>query len=86
MDIKINKQDATKIKRGEVYSYGTFTDGNGNEFPFTICEMVNDNPEWIKSDITWVEDTPSDHDAVEDAIMEKFSEMPCAPEGSDEEV
>ena len=75
MNIQIDKtSDATQIKCGTVYNYGTLKVGD-HEYPFTIEEMVNDNPWWVKSEITWAEDTPSEREEAEEAIMLKFEQL-----------
>ena len=90
MDIKINKQDPSAIKRGTLYSYGTFTNKSGKEFSFTITTEVSDNPHWVANDVTWVDDEPNMHDSghsknsVENAIIKKFDVM--APTEGDDEV
>jgi len=75
MNIELEKtSDATQIKCGTVYNYGTLKVGD-HEYPFTIAEMVNDNPRWTESEITWAEDTPPDHEKAEEAIMLKFEQL-----------
>ncbi len=75
MNIELEKtSDATQIKCGTVYNYGTLKVGD-HEYPFAIAEMVNDNPRWIESEIVWAEDTPPDHEEAERAIMLKFEQL-----------
>lgn len=75
MNIQLEKtSDAKQIKCGTVYNYGTLKVGD-HQYPFTIAEMVNDNPRWIESEVVWAEDTPPDQAKAETAIMSMFDDM-----------
>jgi hypothetical protein len=51
---------------------GTYEDGNGKEYSFTLNEYEQDTG-MSSLEIVWVEDEPDDSENIEDEIIEKFS-------------
>jgi hypothetical protein len=54
--LTIEKQDASKLRNGNVFHAGTLVDESGNEFDFTITEMKANGTSAL--DLTWCDGLP----------------------------
>lgn len=54
---------------GFTWKYGTFTDNEGKEFPFSVCVMDDGLTDVLSYELTWVEETPDDSDFIEAEII-----------------
>lgn len=86
--MKIEFEDLTyprpKIGYYTLYHYGNLIDDEGNEFPLTVVEMYDGNTDYANHEITWVEDTPKNHEELTDKIISALED--CYEDMEQEEV
>lgn len=77
MKINIDKQNTSGVGNGTIFHYGTLTNDQHVEFPFTVVEMITDNPRWSETELTWAGDEPLNAERIGGIILEKFDELSC---------
>ena len=73
MTTTITFDEISRLKTGNatLWHYGTAKVG-GKEYDFTLAEMVDNN--WSSFEVTWVEETPSGVEELEQEIIDNYQE------------
>ena len=71
MATKITFDEISRLKSGNatLWHYGV-AEVDGKEYDFTLAEMVDTN--WSSFEVTWVDETPDNHQEVEKLILEQY--------------
>ncbi len=81
MENTIQFEEISRLESGNatLWHFGTAKVGE-KEYDFTLAEMVDNN--WSSFEVTWVDETPSGKDELEEQIIDRYQEE--ARKGDDE--